>query len=127
MAFFLLVIAAVIMVAAYRGTQPDLFAVLKDDFTGSGNFVYWALAVIIVVAVGSIPQLKRVSDAFLVLIVIVIVVRNYNKNDNLFEYFLDQIKEGTSGSNKGVTANLQSVLDIGVLDKGKSILNGVLQ
>lgn len=88
------------MVTAYRGTQSELFSVLKDDFTGSNNFVYWVLAVILVVAVGNIKQLKRVSDAFLVLLVIVIVVSQYKYNKDLLGSFIEQIKRGTSGSNK---------------------------
>lgn len=98
MSIFLFFISIIIMVAAYKGTHPDLFAVLKDDFTGSNNFVYWVLAVVIVVAIGNIKQLKRVSDAFLVLLVIVIIVAQYRGGTDLLNSFIQQVKRGTSGN-----------------------------
>jgi len=44
MALAFIVIGIVFLAAAIRGTQADLFDVLKDDFTGPNNFLYWGLA-----------------------------------------------------------------------------------
>jgi hypothetical protein len=76
MPFTLLAIGLVLLVAAVRNTQDDLFALVKGDFTGQKNFVYWILAFLVVGAIGRIPKLKPFSNAFLVLIIIVIFISN---------------------------------------------------
>lgn len=108
MSIFLFVASILIMVAAYKGTQDQLFDVLKDDFTGKNNFVYWVIAVVLVVAVGNIKQIKRVSDAFLVLLVIVIVFAQYKGGTNLLQSFIDQVKRGTQGKSSSVKIDTQN-------------------
>lgn len=115
MSIFLFLASLIILVAAYKGTQEDLFAVLKDDFTGSGNFVYWVLAIVLIVAAGNIKALKRFSDGFLVLVILGIVLSQY-KRTNLLQSFIDQVRQGTQGSSSNsvkVSANLPS-LDLGL-------------
>ncbi len=74
---FLFLIAGVVMtVSAVRGTNQDLLTLLKGDFTGKGNFLYWTLSILLIGAVGYIPDLKPVSRAFLVLVVIVLFLQN---------------------------------------------------
>ena len=69
-------VAAIFIVVGFRGTQTCLFSLLQQDFTGSGNFLYFVVALVIVGAVGYIPKLKGVSDAFLALIILVIFLSN---------------------------------------------------
>jgi branched-subunit amino acid permease len=76
MPFALLTIGLILLVVSVRGTQNDLFDLLKSDVTGPNNYLYWVLAILAVGAVGYIPRLKPVSNAFLVLIVAVIFLRN---------------------------------------------------
>lgn len=64
------------VVSAVRNTNQDLVTLLKGDFTGKGNFIYWFLSILIIGAVGYIPELKPVSRAFLVLVVIVLFINN---------------------------------------------------
>jgi len=90
-----MIVGLILMVAGIKGTHKDLFAVLKDDFTGSGNFFVWVLACIIVVSVGYIEKVRPVSDAFLTLIILVIIL--YNGQHGLFQNFVDQIRDGTRG------------------------------
>jgi len=82
------------MVAAVRGKQDDLFTLLKSDFTGSNNFMYWIVAIAVTAAVGTVDRLKPITNAFLVLIILVIIIGNGNKH--LFDNLTQQIKEGTS-------------------------------
>jgi len=82
------------MVAAVRGKQDDLFTLLKSDFTGDNNFIYWILAIAMLVAIGTIDKLKPITNAFLVLIILVIILANGRKD--LFNNISQQIKEGTS-------------------------------
>ena len=95
MPLFLLIVGVIFLVAVIRGNQQDLIDLLKDDFGGQHNFILWVLAIVIIVALGNFKAIRPISNAFLILIVIVIVIINYKKG-NLFESFLAQLKAGTS-------------------------------
>lgn len=96
MPFALLFIGLILIVAAVRNTQPQLFALLKEDFTGSGSFFIWVVAIIVIVAIGTNKTLRPVSNAFLALVIIVIIIGNQT-HGNLFGSFIDQLKYGVSG------------------------------
>lgn len=72
MPFALLIIGAVLLTSSVRNTQDDLFKLVKGDFSGQGNFIFWVVSLLIIGAVGYIPKLKPLSDAFLVLVLIVL-------------------------------------------------------
>ena len=77
--------------AAVRNTVQDdadtkavgLASLIKSEFTGKNNFVYWVLSILIVGAIGYIEPLKPISRAFLLLIVIVLFLAN----KGVFEQF----------------------------------------
>lgn len=95
MAIALLFIGAVFLVAAIKGNHKDLFALLKDDFTGDVNFVYWSLAIIVLISLGNVKAIKPVSDALLVLVLIGLILAQYRGGKDLFASFVSQVKEGT--------------------------------
>jgi hypothetical protein len=76
MPFALAIIGIVILASAIRGTSGTLFSTLKSDFTGSGNFLYWVLAILIVGSIGYIKKLQPLSVAFLALLMIVLFISN---------------------------------------------------
>jgi hypothetical protein len=85
MPFALLIIGAVLLISAARGTTntgpngaPGLFALLESDFTGSDNFIFWLVAILIIGAVGYIPKLRPISVAFLTLVIIVLFLTKGN-------------------------------------------------
>lgn len=92
MPFVLVFIGLLLLVAGVRGTHTQLFGLIKGDFTGSGNFIYWVVAILAVGAVGYIKPIKPVSDAFLVLILIVMVL----SNKGFFNQFMNQIQSTTT-------------------------------
>ncbi len=69
-----LLIGAVIIIAAIRNSQGALFTALGQDVPG---FVVWAAALFAVGAVGYVPGLKPVSRGLLALILLVLILRNY--------------------------------------------------
>jgi hypothetical protein len=71
-----IVIGVVLLTAGVRGKQDELFALLRDDFTGQQNFLIWLAALGAVGAVGYIPGVAPVSRAMLVLILIVLILSN---------------------------------------------------
>jgi len=74
MPFFLLIVGVVFLVSAAKGTQQNLFSLLKGDFSGPDNYFYWLVSILVVGAFGYIPKFKPVSDMFLVLIVLSLVL-----------------------------------------------------
>lgn len=70
----LLIIGAIFLVAGIRGKQDELFSLLKSDFTGQGNFTVWLLALAFVGALGYIPGFKPVANAFLALVIVVLLL-----------------------------------------------------
>lgn len=87
----LLAFGALLLIAAIRGTQDDLFALLKKDFTGQGNFFLWILAILLVGSVGYVKQLRPISNAFLVLILLVFILAANKGGRDFFSSLLSQI------------------------------------
>ncbi len=78
MAFALLIIGAVLLISAVKGTTDGpngLYALIVNDFTGQGNFVYWIAAMLIIGALGYIPKLKPASVALLGLVILVLFLK----------------------------------------------------
>lgn len=95
MPFALLIIGVVLLVSAVRNTQDDLFNLVKGDFTGQGNFVFWVASLLIIGAVGYIPKLKPVSDGFLILVLVVLFLKRGNPQGiggGFFEKFTGALK-----------------------------------
>jgi len=95
MPFALIFIGLILMIAAIRGKEKDLFSTLKNDFTGDKNFFVWIMAIFFLVGLGNVEKFRPISNAFLVLIVLVIIIGNGRKG--LFENFVKQLKDGTRG------------------------------
>lgn len=74
MPFLLILIGAVLFVSALQNTQTQLASALEQDIPG---FTKWALAVVLIGALGWIPGFRTISRWLLALVLIVIVVKNY--------------------------------------------------
>lgn len=80
MPFALIIVGLVLVVSSVRNTvtqgNPNLVGMLKQDFTGSDNFSYWMISILIIGALGYVPTFRPLSRAFLVLVVIVLIISN---------------------------------------------------
>lgn len=74
MPFIILIIGIVLVVAAIRDTQSSLFSALATDVPAFG---VWFTAIVILGAIGFIAPLKPLSKALLILVLVVLVLRNY--------------------------------------------------
>jgi len=74
MIIIILLIGVILIIAAIRNSQNDLFAALAQDVPA---YIIWGAALFAVGAIGFIPGLKPVSRALLALIIVVLVLRNY--------------------------------------------------
>lgn len=90
MILFLILIAAVLIVAAIRDTQGDLFANIREDVAAFGT---WGAALIAIGLLGFIPGAKPVSRALLGLVIVVLFVNNYRS-------IVDGFNKAWSGSSE---------------------------
>ena len=95
MPFVLIIIGAYLLVCALRGSENALGLLLKGDFTGQSNFVYWLVAVLIVGSIGYVPAFRKISDLFLVLLVIVLLI----SDKGFFAKITSAIQQADSASN----------------------------
>jgi len=125
MPFALIFIGLIFMIAAVKGNHKDLFELLKKDFTGQDNFFVWVLAIIILVAIGNVEKLRPISNAFLGLIVLVIIIGNGKKG--LFENFMSQLRAGTGGGSSNISETVSAPATMRQTgDAIKSIASGAL-
>jgi hypothetical protein len=114
MPFVLLIAGAVLLIAAVRNTQDNLFSLLKGDFTGQANFVYWVFSLLVIGSFGYIPKLKPVSIAFLTLVILVLVLTRGNPQGvggGLFSKLTAQLgtTTGTTSATSAAIAPLNSL------------------
>lgn len=92
MPFALIIIGSVFILVGYQGTQDQFFTLLKGDFSGPGNFVNWIVSILVIGALGYIPKLKGLSDAFLFLVILVLFL----SNKGFFSKFNSQLGTGSA-------------------------------
>lgn len=98
----LLLLGVLFLVAAVRGKHQELFDLLKDDFTGPDNFIFWGVALWVIGAIGYYKPLRPVSSAFMVLVVLVLFL----SNQGFFNRFMEQI-----GSTQNARVNPPSFVE----------------
>lgn len=80
MPFIFLFIGILLLVSGLRNTatvgNPNLVTLIKGDFTGTDNFIYWVIAIMVIGALGYIDELKGLSISLLVLVIIVLFLSN---------------------------------------------------
>ncbi len=74
MPFVLAIIGAILVISAIRNTNGDLATALETDAPG---YVTWAAAIAGVAALGFIPGMRTVSRMLLALVLVVLVLKNY--------------------------------------------------
>jgi len=128
MPFALLIIGAVLLISAARGTvtgQNGLFYLLESDFTGQDNFIFWMVSILIIGAIGYIPKLKPFSVAFLTLVIIVLFLKRGNPSGiggGFFAQFVQgvgatqaaspSVSTGTTGSGSASSQGGSSLLNL---------------
>jgi hypothetical protein len=106
--YVLLLFGAILFVAGVRGKNADLWTLVQGDFTGSDNFIFWAVAVGIVGGAGYIKPLRPLSIAFLTLLLVVLFLSNKGVIGQLQTYI------GTPGNTSAqpTASNAPSVMPL---------------
>jgi hypothetical protein len=122
MPFVLLIAGIVLLIAAVRDSQCQLYGLIQGDFTGDNNFITWFLAILVIGAIGYVPKLKPVSDAFLILVIIVLFLRKGTG-------FFSQLTAQTGlFSQSGISSTIQTTLGSGAsggMGMGTVVIGGV--
>ena len=92
MPFALIIAGIVLTVAGVRDTQSALFSLLKGDFTGQGNYTWWAVSVLAIGATGYVEAFKQLSHYFLALILLVLILAKYKNGQSVFDEFVAALK-----------------------------------
>lgn len=88
MPFAFLLTGALLIIAGIRGTDEDLFNLVKGDFTGKPSFISWLFAILLIGSLGYIEPIKPVSRAFLFLVLVVLFL----SNGGVFQKFVQGIE-----------------------------------
>lgn len=107
MPFALLFIGILLIVVAVRDKQGPFLATLGSEFSGPGNFFYWVIALAVIGAIGYIPKAKPVSDAFLVLILLALVLtagRSSARGGGVFQQLTAALSTTNQPSATSITA-----------------------
>ena len=105
MPFVLILIGVVLSTVAVRNNQAAFFALVAGDFSNQGNFLYWIAALGAIGAVGYIPDLKKFSDLFLTLVLLVLFLQ---KGKGFFTGLTQQLQSASSSAsvNTGASASI---------------------
>lgn len=115
-----LVIGIVFLAAAVRGEQKLLFDTLKSDFTGPNNFLYWGIALFVIGAIGYYKPAKPLSNAFLVLVFLVLFISNRGFFEQFTRQFAATTQAGISGAPKAAKETVDAAGSL--LGKVRSLL-----
>jgi len=94
MAIALIFAGSLLLIAAVRDTQQDLYRLVKKDLIGPNNFIQWIVAIVLIGSIGYIPKLKGFSTALLALVLIAIFLKRG-------QGFFDQLTETLDRTQKG--------------------------
>lgn len=89
-----ILVGALLIDLAFRGTEHDFAAQLGKDFGQGSQFLSWAAAILILGALGYVPALQRVSNLGVALVIVVLTLRN----GGLFEQLKDVITNPPAAS-----------------------------
>ena len=113
MPFALILVGLLLVVAAVRNTVTDnsttgakgLTTLIKGDFTGQNNFIYWLVAILVIGALGYIDSLRTLSRAFMALILVALFLTG-KQGSNFFTGFQSALSNLGQGNFGGSLSNL---------------------
>lgn len=91
MPLFFLLVGILLIVIGLNDRVSDLGSLIKDDFKpsdGSASFAIWIAVIVLLGLLGNVKNLKPVTNAFLLLVILVMVLTN----KGFFDKFSSAIK-----------------------------------
>ena len=108
MPFVFLIIGVLFLIVAVRGTQGDLYALLKGEFVGKDSFLVWGSSLLILGALGYVPVIQKPARAMALLVILVLILKDQGGFFTKFNTALrnptasNPPADGQTGSNSGV-------------------------
>jgi len=69
-------IGTVLILTGLKGDPAKLWSLIQGDFTGTNNFIYWLIAILVLGSLGYVESLKGLSRLFVILLMIVLLLDN---------------------------------------------------
>jgi hypothetical protein len=100
MPFAFLILGSIFIVSGIRGTDQQLFTLIKGDFSStpasSGqaaqpSFIAWLFALLVIGGLGYIKPIAPISKAFLALVILVLFLKNGNPNGKGGGFFAELV------------------------------------
>jgi len=98
MPFAFIIVGIILLVSGVRGNSTNLVTLIKGDFSGSNNFIYWMLSILILGGIGYIQDLKTISRAFLWLVIVVLILNEDKNGNGFFTEFQNAIENLTTAT-----------------------------
>lgn len=88
MPILFLIVGIFLIVVALNDKMKELGSLAKDDFSlGKGGFVPWIVAIFVIGSLGYAKSFKPVANAFLFLVIIVMLLSNRGFFDSFAKTF----------------------------------------
>lgn len=97
MPFALILIGLALVISAIRGTHGDLAKLLKNTFTGEGNFLIWIIVIGVLGLIGYNQKGQTFSRYAMALVLLAMVLAN----GGVFEKFMSAISDMQDGGTSG--------------------------
>lgn len=100
-----IIIGAILLIAAVRGTEKDsapgandgqgLWGLLKNDFEPGqkGNFLAWFAAILAIGAIGYIPHMEGISTMLLAIVIVVLLLESNQSGGGVFQQLADAVTQ----------------------------------
>lgn len=121
MPYALIAIGLLLTIAGARNKQGELYTLVKGDFTGNNSYLWWAISIIAIGALGYIKTARPLANSFLALVLVVLILNNRG----VFANFIAAIK-GTTGGSVVTPAPAASNDNSNPLAAGAAALRGAL-
>lgn len=105
MPFVLLIFGVAFVASGFHGNASKLFSLIKGEFSGTPSFGKWVIAILAIGATGYIKQFKPISDAFIVLVLVVLFLSNKGFFAKFSEQFLNNDSSNLLSLNAPPTGN----------------------
>lgn len=92
----------VFLLTGLQGDAGTLYNLIKGDFTGKNNYVYWMLSILILGSLGYIKSLESLSKVFVALVIVVLLLDNKGFFTQL-QAFVKSSDTATANSNSNTT------------------------
>lgn len=97
MPIFFMIVGVLLIIVGVNDKMRELGALVKEDFSPSGgqaSFASWLVAIFVIGSLGYIKSMKPVANAFLVLVVTVMILANNRRGTGggFFDNFTNALK-----------------------------------